>query len=227
MNRPEQDQATLRHVMRARDYFTLAFGSIVGVFPKGVSFAAGWAMTFANAIVCPFEAVAMGRVAAHLFPQMNSLELYQVAGYPVYLPHLLLGLATTAIIIWVNYRGIRHSTLLQNVTTYGLLAVFVLFSVLGFSRGHLDNLPPYFADENGISGAMLSVLAALQIVPYYMMGFETIPKCSEEAARDFEARRFLPVMFCALEVVKEKPTQYLQEVERWKAKRRDRVTETA
>src|SRR5437667_3853055 len=104
MNQPGPDQATLRHVMRARDYFTLAFGSIVGVgwmillddwlarggpvgaalgfllaglalipvvaiygrlaeqlpgaasevgytaavFPRGVSFATGWAMAFAN-----------------------------------------------------------------------------------------------------------------------------------------------------------------------------------
>src|SRR5262245_36615739 len=109
----------LRRVMRAREYFTLAFGSIVGVgwmillqawrarggpvrallafllggvalvpvvcgygrlaermpesasedaytaaaFPRGISFATGWAMALANAIVCPFEAVALGRVA--------------------------------------------------------------------------------------------------------------------------------------------------------------------
>jgi amino acid permease len=66
------------------------------VFPRGVSFATGWAMAFANGIVCPFEAVAMGRVASYLVPAMNSGELYRVADYPVYLPHLLLGLATTA-----------------------------------------------------------------------------------------------------------------------------------
>ncbi len=256
MDKLEHAAPALRRVMRAREYFTLAFGSIVGVgwmillddwlarggpagamlgflvgglalipvvfvygrlaermpeadsevaytaavFPRGVAFATGWAMAFANAIVCPFEAVAMGRVASYLFPQMDSWELYRVAGYPVYLPHLLLGLATTAAIIWVNYRGIRHSTLLQNWTTFGLLAVFALFSVLGLSRGHVDNLPPYFADEAGVNGAFLSMLAVLQIVPYYMMGFETIPKCSEEAARDFEARRFVRVMLWALGV---------------------------
>src|SRR5262245_23603025 len=247
---------TLRRLMRARDYFTLAFGSIVGVgwmillddwlarggpvgamlgflvggialipvvciygklaermpesasevaytaaaFPRGVSFATGWAMVFANAIVCPFEAVAMGRVASYLLPQMNSMERYQVAGYPVYLPHLLLGLGTTALILWVNYRGIHQSTVLQNLTTFGLLAIFAMFTVLGLSRGEMDNLPPYFADERGLNGAMLSVLAVLPIVPYYMMGFETIPKCSEEAARDFEARRFVRVMLLALAV---------------------------
>jgi amino acid transporter len=247
---------TLRRVMRAREYFTLAFGSIVGVgwmillddwldrggpvgamlgfllcglalipvvciygrlaerlpgsateiaytaavFPPGVSFATGWAMAFANAIVCPFEAVSLGRVAAYLVPEMNSLELYRVADYPIYLPHLLLGLAATVVLTWINFRGIGQSTLLQNVATFGLLAVFAVFSLLGLSRGNLDNLPPYFKNETGVNGAVLSVLAVLQVVPYYMMGFETIPKCSEEAAGDFEARRFVRVMLWALGV---------------------------
>jgi amino acid transporter len=242
--------------MSSWDYFTLAFGSIVGVgwmillddwlarggpvgaalgfllaglalipvvviygrlaermpdaasevsytaaaFPRGVSFATGWAMAFANGIVCPFEAVAMGRVASYLVPAMNSWELYRVAGYPVYLPHLLLGLATTAVIIGVNYRGIRHSTVLQNWTTVGLLAVFALFSVLGLSRGSAERLPPYFADDRGALGGILSVLAVLPIVPYYLMGFETIPKCSEEAAGGIPPRRFGWIMLGALGV---------------------------
>src|SRR5262249_32281967 len=37
-------------------------------------------------------------------------------------------------------------------------------------------------------------------VPYFLTGFETIPKCSEEAAGGFAARRFLPVMLWALGV---------------------------
>jgi amino acid transporter len=242
--------------MRARDYFTLAFGSIVGVgwmivlddwlarggplgavlgflfgglalvpvvyvygrlaarlpeaasevaytaavFPKGLSFAAGWAMAFSNIIVCPYEAVAMGRLASYALPQMNTLKLYEVDGYPVYLPHLLLGLATTLAITVINYRGIRHSTALQNVATFGLLAVFTLFASLGLARGDLSNWPPPFADGRGAWGGLVSVLLVLQVVPYFLTGFETIPKCSEEASAGFTPRRFLPVMFWALGV---------------------------
>lgn len=243
----------LRRVMRAREYFTLAFGSIVGVgwmmllgdwlkrggpvgamlafllggvalipvvcvygrlatalpgagsevaytaavFPRAVSFATGWSMTFANAIVCPFEVVALGQITAYALPWMNSFPLYQLAGYDVYLPHLLLGLAATAGITWINYRGIHQSAIFQNLTTFGLLAIFALFAVLGLSRGQVDNLPPYFDEEKG---ALWSVLAVLQIVPYFMMGFETIPKCSEEAAHDYPARRFIGVMFLSVGV---------------------------
>jgi basic amino acid/polyamine antiporter, APA family len=77
------------------------------VFRPGVSFATGWMMILAYLPVCPWEAVAAGKIAAYVFPALDSLELYRVAGKPVYLPHLALGLALTAVITALNYRGIR------------------------------------------------------------------------------------------------------------------------
>ena len=62
------------------------------VFPTWVSFATGWMMTLAYFIVCPWEAVAAGRIAAYIFPVLDSMEVYRIAGHPVYLPHLVLGL---------------------------------------------------------------------------------------------------------------------------------------
>jgi amino acid transporter len=242
--------------MRPREYFTLGFGSIIGVgwmiliddwlnrggpagamlgfliggialipvalaygqlagrmplaasevaytaavFPQAVSFATGWAMTLAYLIVCPFEAVAIGRIAAYAFPQINTVELYRVGDYPVYLPPLVLGLGLTAAITIVNYFGVHISALFQNVTTFGLLAVFAIFSTLGFFRGSPANLPPLFADDTGWDGALVSTLVVLQIVPYFLTGFETIPKCSEEAAADVDPRSFTWVVLLALGV---------------------------
>ncbi len=244
----------LRRALRAKEYFTLAFGSMVGVgwmlviddwlarggavgamlgfmigglalFPIGfvygrltavmpdagsevaytaavfsnrTSFATGWMMTLAYLIVCPYEAVAVGRVASYILPQMNSSELYRVGGYAVYLPHVIAGLILTAIIVAINYRGIRVSATFQNWTTFGLLAIFAVFATLGLFRGDSSNLQPPFADERGMAGALLSTLMVLQIVPYFMTGFETAPKCSEEAATDFEPQHFTRVIFLAL-----------------------------
>ena len=39
-----------------------------GVFPAPVAFAAAWTMVLAYAIVCPWEAVAVGNLLARLFP---------------------------------------------------------------------------------------------------------------------------------------------------------------
>ena len=55
-------------------------------------------MMLAYFIVCPWEAVAVGRIAGYIFPALDSIELYRVAGKPVYLPHLVIGLALTALV---------------------------------------------------------------------------------------------------------------------------------
>ena len=79
------------------------------VFPRDVSFAAGWMMVLAYAIVCPWEAVAIGNLLARIIPAMNDFPLYAVAGKVITLPRLVAGLALTAGIGLINYRGIRLS----------------------------------------------------------------------------------------------------------------------
>jgi len=152
------------------------------VFPRPVSFAAGWMMVLAYAIVCPWEAVAIGNLLARIFPAMNEIVLYTVAGKAITLPRLAAGLALTATIGVVNYRGIRTSGRFQNLTTLGLLACFTVFVVLGFARGSPTNVEPLFT----AAGPFVSVLLVLQIVPYFMTGFESIPKASEEARADLD-----------------------------------------
>jgi amino acid transporter len=252
---PDQpSKLPLRRVLWGTEYFTLAFGSIVGVgwmvvledwyrrggsvgamlgfllggvalgpvayvygrlaeripeagsevaytaavFPRAISFASGWALTLTYIMVVPWEAVAMGRIAAYSFPELNGFELYQVAGEPVYLPHLLIAFGTIAGITFINYRGVHQSSSFQNLTTFGLLAIFFVFAPLGLSRGNPANLPPPFAHEGLKLAGLVSTLEVLRIVPYYLLGFETIPKCAEEAAEGFSNRRFLPIMFLAL-----------------------------
>src|SRR6516164_7632543 len=92
-----EPRVSLAHRLRTSDYFTLGFGTMVGaawllpigyvygrmvmampdaaseiaytgaVFAPGVSFATGWMMVLAYLPVCPWEAVAVGKIAAYLF----------------------------------------------------------------------------------------------------------------------------------------------------------------
>ena len=159
------------------------------VFPPFPSFAAGWMMVLAYAIVCPWEAVAIGNLLARAFPVLNAVPLYQIAGKTITLPRLAAGLLLTGAVALVNYRGIRPSGRLQNATTLGLLACFVVFVALGFARGHPASLTPLFA-RPGTAGALVSVLLVAQIVPYFMTGFEAVAKASEEARPGFDPRDF-------------------------------------
>jgi basic amino acid/polyamine antiporter, APA family len=150
------------------------------VFPRSASFAAGWMMVLAYAIVCPWEAVAIGNLLARLFPAMNAIPLYAVAGKVITLPRVLAGLGLTAWIGFINYRGIRTSGRFQDFATIGLLVCFAVFAGLGFAHGSVENVQPLFAG----SGPFVSILLVAQIVPYFMTGFESIPKASEEARPD-------------------------------------------
>jgi amino acid transporter len=169
------------------------------VFPRGVSFVTGWFVVLAYLVVCPWEAVAIGKLLARILPVLDSIELYRFGGEPVFLYRLMVGLAVTAFICFLNYRGIRSSATFQNVCTFGLLLVFAIFSALGFVRGDLSNLPPLFSHA-GPTGALVSMLLVLQIVPYFMTGFEAVAKSSEEAHAEFHPTGFRNAILLSIAV---------------------------
>ncbi len=165
------------------------------VFPPIVSYFTGWMMLLAYFIVCPWEAVAAGKIAAYIFPTLNSLPLYKVAGQPVFLPRLILGIALTLFLATVNYRGIRVSANFQKIMTSTVLLIFVLLAVISGVRGAPTNFLPIFH-----ATPFVSILLTLQIVPYFMTGFESVPKYAEEARPEFREKSYLMAIGLALGV---------------------------
>jgi basic amino acid/polyamine antiporter, APA family len=167
------------------------------VFPRWVSLLTGWFVVLAYLVVCPWEAVAIGKLVSRVAPGLDTIRLYELGGQPVFLPRLGVGLALAAAIGFLNYRGIRFSALFQNVCTFGLLAVFALFTVLGLLKGNASYLTPLFAHP-GTGGAFVSILLILQVVPYYMTGFESVAKSSEEARAGFGGSGFRKAILSAI-----------------------------
>jgi amino acid transporter len=163
------------------------------VFPPIVSYFTGWIMLLAYLIVCPWEAVAVGKLAGYLIPSLNSLELYRIGGQAVYLPRLLLGILMTFFLALLNYRGIRASATFQGIATTAVLLLFAIVAALSTPHGTLANFHPGFA-----STPLISVLLVLQIVPYFMTGFESVPKAAEEAHKNFRAQGFYRAIVLAL-----------------------------
>lgn len=154
-------------------------------FPPVVSFAVGWVMFLSYFLTCPFEALAAGRITGYLFPSLNTLELYRLGGYPVYLPHMALGLVLTVVLTWLNYRGIQASARLSKTTTFTFLTLVVVFALAGARHGSVSNLQPLFSHT-----PLLSVLLVWQVVPWLVSGFESVGKCAEEASPGFAERNF-------------------------------------
>jgi amino acid transporter len=162
-------------------------------FSRPISFSTGWMMMLAYFIVCPWEAIAVGRIAGYILPSLDSLELYRIAGRPVYLPHLIIGLGLTALLTTLNYRGIRLSATFQNWTAFGTLALFIVFVALGLIKGSPRNFPPLFTHT-----PLVSFLLVVQIVPYFMTGFESVSKAAEESTPEFRAQGFLKAIWMAI-----------------------------
>jgi amino acid transporter len=240
---------TLAHRLRLVDYFTLAFGTMVGTawlvvmddilkrggplgailgfsagalillpigyvygqlvkeipdaageaayvarfFPPSVSFATGWMMFLSYFLTCPFEALAAGRISGYLFPSLNTHELYRLGGYPVYLPHMVLGLTITVLLTWLNYRGIRASARLSKTTTFTFLTLVIIFSLAGAKHGSVSNFYPLFSHA-----PLLSILLVWQVVPWLVSGFESVGKCAEEASPNFVGRDFSVVILLTI-----------------------------
>jgi len=165
------------------------------VFPPIVSYFTGWMMLLAYFIVCPWEAVALGKIAAYILPTLNSIPLYTVAGQPVFLPRLILGIALTLFLGFLNYRGIRLSANFQKIMTSTVLLLFIILACISTARGAPANFHPLFQ-----ATPFVSILLTLQIVPYFMTGFESVPKYAEESNPDFRQKSYMSAIALALGV---------------------------
>lgn len=244
-------EAKLARELKTRDYFALAFGSMVGVgwlvlmddwlgrggplgailafalggllllpigyiygkwverlpdaageaayvaqaFSPTASYFTGWIMLLAYLIVCPWEAVAVGKLAAYIFPWLNSHEIYTVWGHPVFLPRLLLGIALTLFLAIINYRGVRLSATFQSWATSLVLLLIVVVIFTSARHGSVSNFHPAFSGP-----PLVSILLTLQIVPYFMTGFESVPKVAEEAHPAFQSNGFFRPIAMAVAV---------------------------
>src|SRR5215472_9489290 len=146
------------------------------VFPPLVSYFTGWMMLLAYFIVCPWEAVAVGKVAAYLIPELNSAELYSINGHPVFAPRLLLGILMAVLLGALNFRGIRASATFQKTATAAILLLVGVVALTSAAHGSIGNFKPAFR-----GGSWVSIVLVLQIVPYFLTGFESVPKAAEEA----------------------------------------------
>ncbi len=157
-------------------YSYLAFGTFK-------SFVVGWFLAFGYIAISGFEAISIGKVLGYMFPDSNWWLLYQVAGDPVYGSHLLLGVVFTGLITWLHYRGIESAAAFQRWLTIGFVAVTLMFIGAGLWNGSWANFSPAFPEtgEGSFKAIAAGILMVLVTVPFWFVGFDTIPQAAEEA----------------------------------------------
>ncbi len=153
-------------------------------FGLGKAALVGWYLTLGYIAVSGFEALAIGRVVGNLVPATNTLELYQMQGRAVYLPHLVLGMLGTLLIGAMNYRGIKLAARFQVALTAILMVAGIVFIIAALGQGNLENMNPPFSQT-----AIAGLLAVFVTTPLWFVGFDIIPQTAEESLPGFPARR--------------------------------------
>ena len=144
------------------------------------AFIIGWFLAFGYLSVSAFEAISVGLVLSFLLPQIDVFPLYEIAGSTVYATPLLLAFVFTGFITGINYFGVGIASRVQIVLTVLFLLCAVLFVVSGIASGEVGNLAPYFGDSALGSGGLAGMLAVFVTVPFWYVGFDTIPQAAEE-----------------------------------------------
>ena len=138
------------------------------------SFICTWSIVFVYVAVCAFEAVALPSVLSGLFPNLGSTIMWTVNEADVFFELALVGAVTSALITWVNIRGIKLAAIIQTIVVGVILLAGVMLIVGIGSKGSTSNMEPLYV------GGMGGMLAAMALVPFMMTGFDVIPQAAEE-----------------------------------------------
>lgn len=143
------------------------------------SFVCTWAIIFGYVTVAAFEAVALPSALAFVIPGFNTIELWNIAGEPVYGTWILVGAAGTITMTYLNYVGIRPAAQFQVIMT-AVIAFAGLVLISGAVVGGEPSPDPSFTA--GTAG----IFAVVLMTPFMFVGFDVIPQSAEEA--DVSAR---------------------------------------
>ncbi|WP_028280389.1 APC family permease [Arthrobacter sp. H5] len=138
------------------------------------SFIGSWAITGGYVTIVAFEAVALPRTALYLFPDLNQVPLWEVAGSQVHLTWALVGAVAAVVITGINILGVKLAGVAQTFVVLLLLIIGLMLVFGSFTGGSAENMEPFF------TGGMGGFFAVLVVVPFLFVGFDVIPQSAEE-----------------------------------------------
>jgi APA family basic amino acid/polyamine antiporter len=100
--------------------------------------------------------------------------LWTVAGWDVTLTWALVGVVGSILITWVNFIGIKVTSLIQIILTIVIALVGILLIFGGATGGTSANMDPLF------QGGIGAILAVVIMTPFMFVGFDVIPQAAEE-----------------------------------------------
>lgn len=167
-------------------------------FGYNASYITSWFLALGNAIICPWESIAIGALAGEFLPALKTMPLYSVGDQPVYLPTLLIAVAFSAYVWYTNHKGVEQAASLQKwMTRILLMGMFTAIGIAVF-KGSPSNLAPIVQTSDSVKSLWGGVLPVLVMTPFFYAGFDTIPQQAEEAAEGLDWKKFGGIISLAL-----------------------------
>jgi basic amino acid/polyamine antiporter, APA family len=161
--------------------FPRAGGEIVYryvAFDRTISFVGGWLLIGAYVSSLAFYVTASGTLLSQLFPSLETIPVYSIAGTEVYLPMLLVDAALAILVCVVNCYGTGLGAGTQLVFFCLMLAIGAVLVVVGFAAGSPSNFwPPYEPGSDCAFSTLRFVLPAMT----FLTGFSLVAILAEAA----------------------------------------------
>ncbi|MEM6649417.1 MAG: APC family permease [Pseudomonadota bacterium] len=167
------------------------------VFGLKAGFIVGWLMILNYTGVVIFVFVSLGWLLEALLPTLTGPVLYSFAGSDISLGGLLISLLCAVVIAYLNMKGAKGSGAFQQIVTYGLIAITVVFATLATINGSAENFEPLLGDIAPPS-PLVGFFAILITTPFWFGGFNIIPQGMSEKKAESPAKAIRTVLIVAI-----------------------------
>lgn len=147
-----------------------------------------WLALGAALLICTFEALSIGRIVSVLLrisgPGVTGAEVNHLES-DIEIPA---GVVAALIVAMANYRSTRLSAVWSKAAMYLVFLIALVFIVIATVSGNFDNLMPMFGSSSENLSAVGAALAVWRFVPFFITGFESIPKLAADTKIDSKPR---------------------------------------
>lgn len=144
------------------------------------AFICGWFLTLGYICIVALNASAFALMFKFIVPKLvDTLFLYEVAGWSVYAPEIIIVSVLLGVMGYFNIRGTGLSGRMQFIFCVVMIFTVVALTIMvGFEpTTSLENMKPLIPAGKTTWAAILSIVA---IAPWAFVGFDNIPQAAEE-----------------------------------------------
>lgn len=177
-----------------QNFSYLAFGSLG-------SFICTWALILSYIGVVCFEVVSFPTILQYIFPKIQTVHLYSVAGFNVYLPWLLIAVLMALFMTYINIRGAKTAAKLQMVLTVIIAGVGIVLLAGASVTGKVANVAEQAFVGDSVPSTAWNIMKVAIMTPFFLFGFDVIPQAAEEISVPLKKLGKLMLLSIALAVV--------------------------